>query len=103
MVYLLYRVPGPGTRDGQLLGEYACFDDALLARDEDVIVLLGEREGGRTLACHHIVGPGGQGPPTAHEVTSAVGRVSVPAGRRGARGDPGLASQDPGCRRGGWA
>lgn len=79
MVYRLYRVNGidEPAEAGDFLGAYTDFDDALEARDEDVILLLGDLDGAPMLACHRIVGPGFAGPATDHAVISSVGRDHI--------------------------
>lgn len=79
MVYRLYRVNGidEPAEAGDFLGAFTEFDAALEARDEDVIMLLGDVDGAPILACHRIVGPGFAGPATDHAVISSVGSADV--------------------------
>ncbi len=75
MAYRLYRVGSPGQdpADGELIGIFDEFDQALEARDDDAVALLASVGGSPMLACHHIVGPGLDGRDTAHAVTSSLG------------------------------
>jgi hypothetical protein len=66
------------------IGRYRSYEEALRARDDNVIDQLAARGGWYTLVEHLIVGPGLQGPLTVHRhatalgVDPAVGRVPGP-------------------------
>ena len=62
------------------VGRYPTYEEALRARDEDVIAQLAERGGWYTLIEHVIVGPGLRGPKTLHRHATALG-VDPAAGR----------------------
>lgn len=55
------------------VGRYRTYEDALQARDEDVLRELAARGGWYTLIEHVIVGPGLQGPRTVHRHATALG------------------------------
>jgi predicted DNA-binding protein with PD1-like motif len=80
MTYQLYRLAesnGAHT-DALLLGAYDDFDEALAARDQDTVLLFAITSPGEVMAVHHdIVGPGADGPFTAHPVSTAVERTGV--------------------------
>jgi hypothetical protein len=71
-----------GGQDASLrpVGRYQTYEDALRARDEDVLRELAARGGWYTLIEHVIVGPGLQGPRTVHRHATALG-VDPTAGR----------------------
>jgi hypothetical protein len=73
--YRLYRLAAPcdDPIDGDLLGVFDTFTDALDARDDDAVTLLESLDGHPMLACHTIVGPGAGGELTSHPVTSSLG------------------------------
>jgi hypothetical protein len=79
--YELLAVPFDAV-EGALspLGRYRNYDEALRARDADVIDQLAARGGWYTLIEHVIVGPGLKGPTTAHRHATALG-VDPAAGR----------------------
>lgn len=79
--YELFAVPA-GAEEAALrrIGRYLTYDEALRARDEDVLDQLVARGGWYTLIEHVIVGPGLAGPRTAHRHASALG-VDPAAGR----------------------
>jgi hypothetical protein len=79
--YELFAVPSSGEEAALCrIGRYRTYDEALHARDEDVIDQLAARGGWYTLIEHVIVGPGLQGPRTAHRHATALG-VDPAAGR----------------------
>ena len=64
----------------RLIGRYRSYEEALRARDEDVLDQLGAGGGWYTLVEHVIVGPGLRGPRTVHPHATALG-VDPAAGR----------------------
>jgi hypothetical protein len=81
MTYCLYRVADPTDDEatGVNLGEFATFEAAIEARDDDTARLFADTEAGATLVIHHqIVGPGALGSATRHPVSSGLPR-STPA------------------------
>lgn len=62
------------------IGRYRTYDEALRARDEDVVDQLAARGGWYTLIEHVIVGPGLRGARTVHRHATALG-VDPTAGR----------------------
>lgn len=79
--YELLAVPA-GTEEAALrrIGRYQTYDEALRARDEDVVDQLAARGGWYTVIEHVIVGPGLAGTQTAHRHATAFG-VDPAAGR----------------------
>jgi hypothetical protein len=79
--YELLAVPA-GAEEAVLrrIGRYRTYDEALRARDEDVIEQLAGSGGWYTLIEHVIVRPGLRGPRTAHRHATALG-VDPAAGR----------------------
>ena len=79
--YELLAVPA-GAVEAALrrIGRYRTYEEALRARDEDVIAQLAARGGWYTLIDHMIVGPGLRGPKTVHRHATALG-VDPAAGR----------------------
>jgi hypothetical protein len=79
--YELLAVPA-GVEEAGLrrVGRYRAYEEALRARDEDVIDQLAARGGWYTLVAHVIVGPGLEGPRTVHRHATALG-VDPAAGR----------------------
>jgi hypothetical protein len=73
MTYELQRV-GTDMLDPTMLGHYPTYDDALLARDQDVLDQLEQAGGHRIELLHLIVGPGLRGARTAHQVACSVGQ-----------------------------
>jgi hypothetical protein len=79
--YELLAVPaGAGEAALRRIGRYRTYDEALRARDEDLLDQLAAHGGWYTLIEHVIVGPGLAGPRTAHRHASALG-VDPAAGR----------------------
>lgn len=76
MTYELQRV-GTDMQQTILLGRYPTYEDALHARDQDVLEQL-EQAGGRHIELLHlIVGPGQRGARTAHQVACSVGQPTA--------------------------
>jgi hypothetical protein len=76
MDYRLYRADERG-RQRAVLGQFADYGAALVARDDDALAQLADAAGRRVTARHVIVGPGTFGPRTAHPVTTAFGADDV--------------------------
>jgi hypothetical protein len=79
MTYQLYRLADTSDdlADAIPLGAFEGFEDALAARDEDTVRLFARTLPGQVLVVHHdILGPGIDGPWTAHPVSSAIERRS---------------------------
>jgi hypothetical protein len=64
-----------GAREAALyrIGRYPAYDEALRARDEDVLDKLAARGGWYTVVEHVIIGPGLQGPRTVHGTQARSG------------------------------
>lgn len=79
--YELFAVPA-GAEEAALprIGRYPSYDEALRARDKDVLDELAARGGWYAVIEHMIVGPGLAGPRTAHRHATALG-VDPAAGR----------------------
>lgn len=79
--YELFALPSR-TEEAALgrIGRYRTYDEALRARDEDVIDQLAASGGWYMLIEHVIVGPGLRGPRTPHGLATALG-VDPAAGR----------------------
>jgi hypothetical protein len=79
--YELLAVPADAEETAlRRIGLYPTYDQALRARDEDVLDELAARGGWYTVIEHVIVGPGLGGPRTAHRHATALG-VDPAAGR----------------------
>lgn len=80
MTYTLYRVDDPtDPLSNVAIGEYATFEAALDARDDDTARLFARTGAGLVLTAHHqIVGPGALGHATAHPITTCLPRASHP-------------------------
>jgi hypothetical protein len=80
MSYQLYRrTDGIDSDAGSvLLGQYADFEEALTARDEDTVRLFETTMPGEVMMVRHdIVGPGASGPTSFHPVTTAIERRTL--------------------------
>lgn len=71
--YELVALPTDDVDAPRLLGWYRTYEQALRARDADVLDQLAAREGWYTVVEHAIVGPGLCGPRTVHRVATALG------------------------------
>lgn len=80
MTYWLYRVDGidQPADDGNFLGAYRSWEDAIVDRDDDVLGLLGDVDGAPIIAYHRVIGPGLAGPYTDHLLACSVGRENLP-------------------------
>ena len=81
MTYTLYRVDDPtgDPLNGVAIGEFATFEAALEARDDDTARLFATTGPGLVLTAHHqIVGPGQLGAATPHPVTTSLPRSTRP-------------------------
>lgn len=79
--YELLALPAGAEEAGlRRIGCYRTYDEALRARDEDVVKQLAARGGWYTLIEHMIVRPGLQGPRIVHRHATALG-VDPAAGR----------------------
>lgn len=76
MDYRLYRADERGQQR-TMIGQYADYETALVARDDDALGQLAEADASWVTARHLIVGPGTLGPQTAHPVTTAFGADGV--------------------------
>jgi hypothetical protein len=76
MTYELQRV-GTDMQQPTLLGHYPTYDDALRARDQDVLEQLERTGGHRIELLHLIVGPGRRGARTAHQLACSVGQPTA--------------------------
>ena len=79
MAFHLYRLARPTDdfSNGQPLGSFEVFDDALAARDVDTIELFAQTNAGQVLYAHHLIlGPGPVGT-SAHPVSTAIERAAV--------------------------
>jgi hypothetical protein len=76
MTYELQRV-GTEMLQPTLLGHYPTYNEALCARDQDVLDQLEQAAGRRIELLHLIVGPGARGPRTAHQVACSVGQPTT--------------------------
>jgi hypothetical protein len=84
MTYTLYRVDDPNgdPLKGVVLGDFATFEAALEARDDDTARLFATTGHGLVLLAHHqIVGPGQLGNTTAHPMTTSLPRSTRPVDR----------------------
>jgi hypothetical protein len=82
MTYTLYRVDDPtgDPLNGVAIGDYASFEAALDARDDDTARLFSTTGPGLVLTAHHqIVGPGALGEATAHPMTTSLPRSTQAA------------------------
>jgi len=78
--YELLAVLGIDETGARWIGRYWSYEEALRARDEDVLHQLAARGGWYTLIEHVIVGPGLRGPRAVHSHATALG-VDPAAGR----------------------